>query len=93
MAFNRTGKPGATMATAAKPVGRPRDPAVIARDEGIYDLLAAGPHSRSALATATGLDRDAVYLSCSRLHKQGRIRQCNEGGAIVWAVNDGTPCA
>jgi len=80
------------MATPTRKVGRPRNPDVIARDETIYQLLADGPQSRSRIAEETGHDRDAVYLSCSRLFKQGRIRQCTEGGAIVWAVNDGNPC-
>ena len=80
------------MATPAKPVGRPRDPDVAARDEQIHRLLAGGPQSRRSLATATGHDRDAVYLSLQRLQKQDRVRQCVENGCIVWAVNDGTPC-
>jgi hypothetical protein len=77
--------------TARRP-GRPRDPDVIARDETIYQLIADGHATRRDLATQAGLDRDAVYLSCSRLKRQGRIRQCTENGAIVWAVDDGTPC-
>lgn len=80
------------MATPTRKVGRPRNPDVIARDEAIYQLLADGPHSRSSLAEATGLDRDAVYLSCQRLQRADRVRQCLDNGAIVWAVNDGTPC-
>jgi hypothetical protein len=80
------------MATSAKPLGRPRDPHVIARDETIYRLLSDGPRSRSSLAQETGYDRDAVYLSCQRLSKAGRVRQCADGGVIVWAVNDGAPC-
>ena len=77
--------------TARRP-GRPRDPDVIARDEAIYQLITQGIGSRRELADRTGYDRDAVYLSCSRLKRQGRIRQCTENGAIVWAVDDGTPC-
>lgn len=78
--------------TARRP-GRPRDPQVAARDEHIYQLIADGTDSRSALAAATGHDRDAVYLSCKRLQNQGRIRPClGANGAAVWAVADGTPC-
>lgn len=78
---HRTGRPG-----------RPRSPEVAARDERIYQLIADGHGSRRDLAAAAGLDRDAVYLSCKRLQGQGRIRQCTENGAIVWAVADDTPC-
>ncbi|WP_172639332.1 hypothetical protein [Streptomyces tailanensis] len=78
--------------TARRP-GRPRDPQVAARDEHICQLIAACTASRSALAAATGHDRDAVYLSCKRLQAQGRIRPClGANGAAVWAVADGTPC-
>lgn len=80
------------MATATRR-GRPRDPQVIARDEQIYRLIAQGVESRSALAAATGHDRDTVYLSCKRLQKACRIRTClGSNGAGVWVVDDGTPC-
>ena len=78
--------------TARRP-GRPRDPQVQARDEHIYQLISEGLASRSELAASTGHDRDAVYLSCKRLERQGRIRKClGAHGAPVWAVADGTPC-
>ena len=78
--------------TARRP-GRPRSPEVIARDEQVYRLIAKGTASRSALAAATGHDRDAGYLSCTRLQAQGRIRPClGANGAAVWAIADGTPC-
>jgi len=74
-------------------LGRPRDPQVEARDNQIYELIAQGTDSRSALATATGHHRDAVYLSCKRLQAAGRIRQClGSNGAVVWSVADGVPC-
>jgi hypothetical protein len=77
--------------TARRP-GRPRDPDVIARDEAIYQLITQGIGSRRELADRTGYDRDAVYLSCQRLHKAARIRQCLDRGAIVWSVANDTPC-
>lgn len=78
--------------TARRP-GRPRDPNVAARDETIYTLIAEGTGARRDLAARTGLERDAVYLSCKRLQSKGRIRQClGVNGAVVWAVADGTPC-
>lgn len=78
--------------TARRP-GRPRDPNVIERDEAIYQLIAEGVGARSELASATGHDREAVYLSCKRLQRQGRIRQClGDTGSVVWSVADGNPC-
>lgn len=79
--------------TSPRRIGRPRDPQVAARDEAIYQLIAQGTASRSALAEASGHDRDAVYLSCKRLQNEGRIRQClGSNGAVVWSVADDTPC-
>lgn len=71
--------------------GRPRSAECIARDEHIYQLIAEGTASRSALAEATGLDRTTIQLSCQRLHRAGRIRKCLTD-TIVWSVADGTPC-
>lgn len=79
--------------TVQRRPGRPRDPQVAARDEEVYQLIATGTASRSALAAATGHDRDAVYLSCKRLQAKGRIRPClGPHGGTVWSVADGTPC-
>lgn len=81
------------MQQTARRIGRPRDPQVQARDETIYQLIAAGTSSRRNLAQATGHDRDAIYLSCKRLEQQGRIRKClGESGSAAWSVADGTPC-
>lgn len=77
----RTGRPG-----------RPRLRATIARDEHVYELIADGTGSRAALAAATGLDRPTVALCVQRLKRAGRIRTCSDGGAMVWVVDDGTPC-
>lgn len=77
--------------TARRP-GRPRDPQVAARDEHVYRLITDGVCTRSTLAAATGLDRPTVALCVQRLKKQGRIRTCAIGGAIVWSVADNTPC-
>ncbi len=78
--------------TARRP-GRPRSPQVAERDELVYRLITGGAISRSELASASGHDRDAVYLSCKRLQKQGRIRPClGRNGAPVWVVADGSPC-
>ena len=77
--------------TTQRRLGRPRDPNVIARDEVVYRLIAAGTCTRSALAQATGLDRATIQLSCQRLHRAGRIRKCL-ADTIVWSVADDTPC-
>ena len=77
--------------TARRP-GRPRPADVIARDDTIYALIADGHATRAALATQTGLDRAIVQLSCQRLHRAGRIRQCLVNGSVSWSVADGTPC-
>lgn len=72
--------------------GRPRPVETIERDERIHALLAEGACSRSEIAHETGLTTDLVYLALTRLRRDGRVRQCLEGGVIVWSVNDGTPC-
>jgi hypothetical protein len=77
--------------TARRP-GRPRDPQVAARDEAVYQLIAHGTGSRSALAAATGLDRPTIAGCTKRLKEAARIRTCWDGGAPAWVVNDGTPC-
>lgn len=72
--------------------GRPRNLAVIHRDEAIYQLIAHEPRSRSTLAELTGHDRPTIALVCQRLKRAGRICPRYVGGRTVWAVNDGTPC-
>lgn len=72
------------MTTPRRP-GRPRDPNVQARDEAIFRTIADGTSSRSAIAAATGHDRDAVYLSCKRLQREGRVTQTlSPSGTIAW---------
>ena len=72
--------------------GRPRPAETIERDERIHELLAAGSMSRGQLAADTGLTADLVALALGRLRRDGRVRQCLDGGVIVWSVADGTPC-
>jgi DNA-binding CsgD family transcriptional regulator len=82
-----------TTTTAPTPRrGRPRPANTIARDEEIYALLADGPRSRNSIATQLGLEKSLVYLALDRLRHTGRIRQCIQDSAIVWAIADGTPC-
>ena len=72
--------------------GRPRPAETIERDERIYELLAAGSMSRGDIAQETCLTTDLVALALGRLRRDGRVRQCLDGGVIVWSVADGTPC-
>lgn len=72
--------------------GRPRPAETIERDERIYELLAARSMSRGQLAQETDLTTDLVALALGRLRRDGRVRQCLDGGVIVWSVADGTPC-
>lgn len=72
--------------------GRPRPIETIERDERIYELLAAESMSRGQLAQETSLTTDLVALALGRLRRDGRVRQCLDGGVIVWSVADGTPC-
>lgn len=71
--------------------GRPRPVETIERDERIYQLLAEGAQSRGQLAQETGLTTDLVALALGRLRRAGRIRQCLQGGVIVWSAAS-TPC-
>lgn len=76
------------MTTPRRP-GRPREPHVMARDEAVYQQIAAGTGSRSDLADTTGYDRDAIYLSCKRLQHAGRIQQTlSDRGTIAWVAVD-----
>lgn len=72
--------------------GRPRPIETIERDERIYELLATESMSRGQLAQETSLTTDLVALALGRLRRDGRVRQCLDGGVIVWSVADGTPC-
>lgn len=72
--------------------GRPRPAETKERDERIYNLLAEGSRSRGQLARETVLSTDLVHLALRRLQRDGRVRQCLQGGVIVWSVADGTPC-
>lgn len=72
--------------------GRPRPAATIERDERIYRLVSGGSSSRGQLAQQTGLTTDLVALALGRLRRAGRVRQCLDGGVIVWSVADDTPC-
>jgi hypothetical protein len=80
------------MQQAERRRGRPRPTETIERDEHIYELLGRGFSSRGQLAQETGLTTDLVALALGRLRRAGRVRQCLDGGVIVWSVADDTPC-
>ena len=72
--------------------GRPRPAETIERDDCIYGLLKKGALSRGQIAVETGLTTDLVALSLKRLKRDERVRQCLQGGVIVWSVATDTPC-
>lgn len=72
--------------------GRPRPAETIERDEHIYRLLTEGPLSRGQIAQQASLTADLVALALGRLRRAERVRQCLQGGVIVWSVADDTPC-
>ncbi|WP_319052710.1 hypothetical protein [Streptomyces europaeiscabiei] len=80
------------MQQTARRIGRPRPTETIERDEQVYQLIAGGTGSRSALAAATGLDRPTVALSVQRLKHAGRVKKCAGDDTVVWVVADDTPC-
>lgn len=71
--------------------GRPRPPAVIERDEQVFNALTS-PMTRDQLAEASQVPKEKVYLSMFRLRDAGRIRRERQGGNHVWSrVEPATP--
>lgn len=66
--------------------GRPRSEATIARDERVFDALAAESRTKAGVMEATSLPANEVYLSLWRLRAEGRIERVRDGGAHVWSV-------
>lgn len=60
--------------------GRPRPSEAIQRDKYILFLLKKESLTRNQLCELTGLDTSIVYLSLSRLRRQGKTR-LEEGAA------------
>jgi DNA-binding transcriptional ArsR family regulator len=59
---------------AASPLGRPRSPEVIARDERVRTLLVEeGPLTRNQLADRLGVPKGATYLALRRLRDAGLV--------------------
>lgn len=73
--------------------GRPRPEEAIQRDESVLELLKSGPLTRNQLRDATGLAPTIVYLSLSRLRRQGRVKLCQgAAGNRVWSTDVDGPC-
>lgn len=83
--------------TEKRPRGRPRPPETIQRDQMILDRLRdpdVGPQTRNQLAETLGLHPTHVYLSLSRLRRNGLVRICADsaGPGAVWSSEVDSPC-
>ncbi len=73
--------------------GRPRPAEAIERDTSVLSLLKTGPLTRNQLCKATGLHTSIVYLSLSRLRRQGLVKLCQGPAADrMWSVDVDEPC-
>lgn len=69
------------------PRGRPRPQEAIQRDEQILSLLKDGSKTRNELCELTGMDTSLMYLSLSRLRRQGRVKLAEGSpGKRQWSV-------
>ncbi len=67
--------------------GRPRVPAVVSRDESVFQHLEThGPTQVRDIVEALGHGRNAVYLSLWRLRKAARVTYKREGAHRLWSV-------
>jgi len=67
--------------------GRPRPEVTIARDEEIFAFLTeSGQANRVSIAAAFGVNVNIVYLSLSRLRKDGRVRTVRDGKRHLWSA-------
>lgn len=55
-----------------------------ARDELVFELLAAGSKTRNEVGTATGLSVAETYLALDRLRKAERVGSERRNGRAVW---------
>lgn len=79
------------------PPGRPRPLDVIQRDNAVLNLLiSVGTMTRTQIHAALGLDhgdKTKVYLSLSRLRREGKVRLCQgAAGDRVWTADVDQPC-
>jgi hypothetical protein len=73
--------------------GRPRPEEAIQRDASVLKLLKSGPLTRNQLRDATGLTGTIVYLSLSRLRREGKVKLCQgTAGNRVWSTDVSGPC-
>lgn len=74
--------------------GRPRPQEAIQRDEMILHCLQDnGPLTRNQLRDGLGLEPTIVYLSLSRLRREGKVKLCQgTAGNRVWSTDVSGPC-
>jgi hypothetical protein len=73
--------------------GRPRPEGTKQRDKSMLKLLRSGPLTRNQLRDATGLTGTIVYLSLSRLRREGKVKLCQgTAGNRVWSTDVSGPC-
>lgn len=67
--------------------GRPRVPAVVQRDEEVFNHLQSnGPTQVRDIVDKTAHGRNAVYLSLWRLRNAGRVTYRRDGASRLWQV-------
>lgn len=73
--------------------GRPRTVEAIERDELILSVLRRQPQTRNQICEITGLHTSIVYLSLSRLRRQGLTKLCQgRAGERLWSTEVDGPC-
>lgn len=77
-----------TSTTESNRRGRPRPDAVIERDNGVFDIVAASdePMTRKQIAEITGIKESHVYLSLLRLRNDGRLQFKRANGGHFWSL-------
>lgn len=68
--------------------GRPRPQATIDRDSQILEILQRSgmPVGRKPLADMLGVNVNIVYLSLTRLRRDGLVKTVRQGKHHLWAV-------
>ena len=68
--------------------GRPRPQSTIQRDGEILDILQRSgmPVGRKPLAEMLGVNQNIIYLSLSRLRRDGLVKTVRQGKHHLWTV-------
>lgn len=65
--------------------GRPRPVDTVERDERVYEALSGEqPRGRQELADEFGTSLNIIYMSLTRLRKQGRVHIVRSGKYHLW---------